>query len=67
MFKIYLSAQSAWVVEYPTASLQRSKTLSGMIVLDLTLNNLMVRFQPWTFQEYGVPLCPYEIYPGLEL
>ena len=36
-------AQSAGAAEY-TASLQRSKTLP-ITVLDMTLNNLMVRFQ----------------------
>ena len=37
----------------PTASLQRGKTS----VLDITLNNLMVRFQQcWSFGDCGVPL-----------
>ena len=38
-----------------TASLQRNKTPS-MSVLDMTLNNLMVRPQSWSFGECRVPL-----------
>ena len=39
-----------------TASLKRGKTPQTS-VLDMTLNNLMVRFQQcWSFGECGVPL-----------
>ena len=40
-----------------TASLQRGETPLPTSVLDMTLNNLIVRFeQCWSFGEYGVPL-----------
>ena len=48
--------QLAEVVEYKTAPLQRGKT-TLIIVLDMTLNNLMVRFQwCWSFGDCGSPL-----------
>ena len=41
----------------PTASLQRGKTPTPTSVLDMTLNNQMVKFQQcWSFGEYGIPL-----------
>ena len=41
----------------PTAPLPRGKPPPPMSVLDMTLNNLMVRSQlRWSFRECGVPL-----------
>ena len=49
-------AQSAGAVEYTDASLQRGKN-PPTSVLDMTLNNLMVRFQQCrSFGECGIPL-----------
>ena len=39
-----MAAQSAWAVEYITASLQMSKSSPPTSVLDMTLNNQMARF-----------------------
>ena len=39
----------------PTASLQGDKTPTPTNVLDMKINHLMVRLQPWSFEEYGVP------------
>ena len=59
-FMIFFSAQHLpsrlGMYNTPTASLQRGKTHT-MSILDMTLNNLMVKFQQcWSFGECGVPL-----------
>ena len=52
-----LTVQFAGVENMLTASLQRSKTpLPPTIILDMTLNNLMVRLQSWNSGECEVPL-----------
>ena len=51
--KMDLQAQPAGTEKYTT--LQRSKTSPPTSVLDKTLNNLIVRVQPWSFGECRVP------------
>ena len=56
LFFIFLLPSRLGLKNTPTASLQRGKT-PPTSVLDMTLNNLMVRFQQcWSFGECGVPL-----------
>ena len=46
-----------WLLNTPTVPLQSGKPPHSMSVQDMTLNNLMVRFQwCWNFGKCGVPL-----------
>ena len=47
----------------PTASLQRGKTSPPTSVLDITLNNPMVRFQ-YCWSTPSLPLLPDPLWPG---
>ena len=50
-------AQSAGAVEYTDCFSAEGYDPPPTSVLDMTLNNLMVRFQQsWSFEECGVPL-----------
>ena len=53
----------------PTASLQGGKTPSPMSVLDMTENNLMVRFQKcWRLENAGylfIAIAPSFLWPGV--
>ena len=61
-------AQSAGTVEYTNCFSAEGLDPTPMSVLDMTLNYLMMRFQPWSFGECGVPLHCHcsQIHSGLE-
>ena len=68
-FKTINLAQSAGAVEYTNCTSARGKTPSPTSVLDMTLNNLMVRFQwCWDFGKCRAPLHCHcsQVHSGLK-
>ena len=58
------STEPSWLGQEntPTAFLPRGKTPPPTSVLDITLNNLMMRLQYWSFEECEIPLhCHYSL------